>query len=1311
MKTNIFNFISSFFIALVFLSSAKAEDIVAADISYQHLTGNKYKVTLTVYKECKIVPSDVAAYQVDYASVNCKLQGYFNVLKISNAVVPSCGTQKTICEGGTALGFNKITYSADIDLPGKCEDWKFTWTDNNRSEKITNVPNPIVKSIYIEALVNNKDFVSNNSPVFSSPSAFVTVGADAKIALSGTEKDGDRLEYELVAPSDRSNLLLPYNAPFTFKNPLTATPSLALNSKTGDITFTPTKAGERTVYAVKVTEYRNNKVVGHIVRDLQIAVLDGKNAAPEIGSFNNGKLSEVTFTIGKNNSASISVTDKDANQKLEMTWDKALPVGASFSISNSVSFANGTLSWKPTDADEGTKTFTVTAKDDFCPSAQSTKTFTVKVVKNTSTGVNPKCQFFMAGISINNQCAGFPTKFTSNSFSSSPITSYAWDFGGGLISDKQFPETKVYFPKPGQYTVKLIIKDDKNKCADTAVSIITACETPKVDFTVTSENAFEPGKFRNTLCEGQSLKIEDKTPDVCTVISKKIVLNNKDSVTFLDDFYIFDQIKLAGKQSVKLVITTLGVCQGEAVKEIIIQGKPKIATISSYSYKCNESKDTTIEATIVGGTPFNSTDINKKYRYLWSTSDTKNVEISPSATLRTVTYKFPNLRVEYTGKVTVSDSLLCTADTTFTVKNPISAIFKTSPYCNNKDVINFVTKDIVKSSWGIKSYSWDLGDGTKSALPELKHTYSADSIYPISLKVIDSSLCEITLRDTVYNKLPVKTMSLSKDSICLQGGSADFDGPYFTGKNQGIRYTWTWGSQAASISKKGTYLARESGSNPFKLTYEYNSTALGSCTEFFEKPLTVRELVNIRLDSIQGKCVPDSIRFNITQVGGRDPIKTFDWKFYFLNPVTGARQQVNSSSKEDPFIPFDNNGLHKINVKITDQKGCSNSTISEFDFTPVKMVPSCVTTDGYCQSTALKFFFTCLDSPRPKPNEFAQTASQDWDFGDGSFAQREEPFHPYLTADTFLVKYIGYSDINQKGCKTSATTKLIIYPQPVSKFTNNSECLGTALTFKGDSIPSNFKGDTIRKYKWIFSNTYSKTDSSGSVIDSIFARNTTYLPKYPTQSLLNDTSKLFVSYITTNRYGCEDTLTKEVSVYPKPKADFELSDEDLEAYKSVQFKDKSFSAPPSNLSSWTYEFGDGSKETSESNGNISHTYNAIEIYTVKLTVKNNFGCTDSISKKLDLNAYLVVPNTITPNNDMEGDKFELIYKGIKKVNSYKIFNRWGQVVFDGANDVSAQWDGTFNGVEQPMGVYVYYISATTIYGTEILSSNNLTLIR
>ncbi len=106
-------------------------------------------------------------------------------------------------------------------------------------------------------------------------------------------------------------------------------------------------------------------------------------------------------------------------------------------------------------------------------------------------------------------------------------------------------------------------------------------------------------------------------------------------------------------------------------------------------------------------------------------------------------------------------------------------------------------------------------------------------------------------------------------------------------------------------------------------------------------------------------------------------------------------------------------------------------------------------------------------------------------------------------------------------------------------------------------------------------------------------------------------------------------------------------------------------------------------------------------YYVKGTGYNGCSSIDSIAVKVDFTADLShypVPSAFTPNNDGNNDCFGLKYWGSVSSLELAVFNRWGARVFF-TNDPQQCWDGTFKGVPQPAGAYVYQIKATTTCGT------------
>jgi gliding motility-associated-like protein len=90
-----------------------------------------------------------------------------------------------------------------------------------------------------------------------------------------------------------------------------------------------------------------------------------------------------------------------------------------------------------------------------------------------------------------------------------------------------------------------------------------------------------------------------------------------------------------------------------------------------------------------------------------------------------------------------------------------------------------------------------------------------------------------------------------------------------------------------------------------------------------------------------------------------------------------------------------------------------------------------------------------------------------------------------------------------------------------------------------------------------------------------------------------------------------------------------------------------------------------------------------------------------------LNIYL--PNTFTPNNDGLNDTFGPLGYGIKSM-SFKIFDRWGNLLFETTNP-KEQWDGTYNGKTLQSGTYVYLIEASGHEGQVFNKKGTVSLIK
>jgi gliding motility-associated-like protein len=96
-------------------------------------------------------------------------------------------------------------------------------------------------------------------------------------------------------------------------------------------------------------------------------------------------------------------------------------------------------------------------------------------------------------------------------------------------------------------------------------------------------------------------------------------------------------------------------------------------------------------------------------------------------------------------------------------------------------------------------------------------------------------------------------------------------------------------------------------------------------------------------------------------------------------------------------------------------------------------------------------------------------------------------------------------------------------------------------------------------------------------------------------------------------------------------------------------------------------------------------------YVVK--VSNGQGCysLDSIRVRVyQLAAGIYVPTAFTPNSDGRNDYFRPLALGLKSLDVFRIYNRWGELLYSDTNIESQGWDGTYKGNKQEPATYVWY---------------------
>jgi gliding motility-associated-like protein len=127
-------------------------------------------------------------------------------------------------------------------------------------------------------------------------------------------------------------------------------------------------------------------------------------------------------------------------------------------------------------------------------------------------------------------------------------------------------------------------------------------------------------------------------------------------------------------------------------------------------------------------------------------------------------------------------------------------------------------------------------------------------------------------------------------------------------------------------------------------------------------------------------------------------------------------------------------------------------------------------------------------------------------------------------------------------------------------------------------------------------------------------------------------------------------------------------------------------------------------------------YNRNVEYNVNITTDSGCVIVDTIQLRITIEeaanpkSDLFVPKAWSPNGDGHNDKLFPLTVNIKQLKYFRIFNRWGQLVFE-TNAIGVGWDGTLRGVKQMTDIYTWTAEAVGANGATIKRSGNSVLIR
>ena len=620
----------------------------------------------------------------------------------------------------------------------------------------------------------------------------------------------------------------------------------------------------------------------------------------------------------------------------------------------------------------------------------------------------------------------------------------------------------------------------------------------------------------------------------------------------------------ANTYSVKLLSISNNGCKDSITRNVIVNPKPNAGfTINNLSQCINGNNflfnDT---STIIGGT------LTRKWNFGAGVSDTLS-SINPSKVYASAnTFSVKLVETSNNG---CKDSI--TRNVTVNPKPTIGFTINNLSQCINGNNFLFVDTSIISNGTIIRQWNFGTGITDTSSTINPNKVYTNANTYSIKLVSISNNGCRDSLIKTInVHPKPNVGFTINNASQCLNGNNFLFNDT--TTINGGtLTRQWNLGigtiDTSTFLSLAKTYLSV--GSYSVKIV----STSSFGCKDSIVKTVTVnpKPVVGFTINN-STQCFNGNVfLFADTSTISNGTLNR-SWDF-----GNGA-----NSSSINPSIIYATANTYSVKIVSTSNNGCKDSLTKTITVNPKPIVGFTINSPVQCINTN-SFLFTDTSSIS------SGTFNRNWDFGNGTISSNINPSITYSTANTYQVKVVSTSN---NGCKDSLTKTITVNPKPTVGFTinNSMQCVN------GNSFLVN---DT-------------STISSGTLTRNWdFGNGTSFININPTISYTID-STYIIKLISTSNYGCKDSVSKTVTVYPKPIVGF-TQNSLTQCFTGNNIVLNDTTRISSGTQNRVWNFGDA---TTSSTVNPTKSYTNAGTYQIKLVETSNNNCKDSIIKTFNI---------------------------------------------------------------------------------------------
>lgn len=811
-------------------------------------------------------------------------------------------------------------------------------------------------------------------------------------------------------------------------------------------------------------------------------------------------------------------------------------------------------------------------------------------------------------------CTSYSVSFLNTSTTSGGAGTYLWTFGDGNTSTLENP-TNVYATS-GTFDATLKITNAITGCSNTSpVSKIVVGNLPPVlSFTMSPL----------TGCSPRTVAFTNSSTGAVPASNYDWDFGNGNTLTGVKDPP--SQLYHEGTWTIRLI--SGNTCGNDTLYQTIVVDTMPRAIATPHPLKgCLPINFTATN---------NSTGGNLKYQWFVNGLLTDTTKIISNKIFTTA----PNTVQLKVSNSCGTDDTTFTIDATATVSTVISPLKST--ICSANDFSFTYTQT---SSGDSLSYFWDFDNGNTSTLanPGAQTFLNPGTYHP---KLIVSNSCGSDTSIATLTVYPVPLAPTTRDTTICYNTSVSLTA---SGLSPGVKYEWFDTPGGTLLSVGAVYKTPVLIQNT---TYYVQGTILDCTSPLKAVKVSIKPLPSPPTSIGDTICAGDSTILNAVGVPGNG----FEW----YSTVTGGNVLGSLANFQTPALSSTTDYFVQAMMA-----GCASSTRTKVTVkvTPLPAAPTvpkvgvCVgnsatvvatapggiyqwydaATNGTLLQTGATYVTPVLNadaiyyvetqmsgctSPRktvivnasPVPSvdlvaddtigcagmevnftTHATTgATYSWYFYGGTPVisnQYTPPPIKYKVAGPYRWAYLT---VNLQGCKSIDSLEIFVKPIPKAQYTVNAAEGCSPLTVAVTNNSTSAPGDT---YFWDFDNgTTSNLKDPPSVKYTATGTDSTY----------------GIQLIISSPGGCADTSNQQIAVHSNPIVSFKSSVNKACANDEVTFTSESIAAL-----SWKWDMGDGTTSTDKL---VKHKYTKAGTYTIKLVVVGAFGCSDSVSHDVVVNA-------------------------------------------------------------------------------------------